>query len=114
MSKAYYGQIDYPDDADYGYIGRTSAHYGDDPDAEDSMFVPDYWASADDPDELAGDVHKLTKEGAEWLDQYYWDLGAGYDLCYGRAKSLAAEYSKEEAYEHLTDPKNGLSTFYRE
>lgn len=93
----------------YGFIGRASAYYDDGPDA---MFVPDYWTYADDPDELAGDVHQLTKEGAEWLDQYYWDFGAGYDLCYGRAKGLAAKYTKEEAWEHLTDQENGLSKPY--
>ena len=91
------------------YIGRTEAYYeGDD----DAVFTPDMWTSSEDHDDLAGEVHELTKSGEDLLSQYYDDLSVGYDLCNGRAKGLAAQYSREEMWNHLTDPKNGLSYLY--
>lgn len=84
----------------YGYIGRTSAWYGDD-DIE-SIFIPDYWKWVDSPNQLAGDVHELTEEGNELLSKWCNDASAGYDLCFGRMKGLAAEYSREEIYQLIT------------
>ena len=88
------------------YIGRTSAYYGDD---DDYVFLPDMWTDSDDPSDMAGEVHELTESGEKILDDYYWDLGAGYDLCNGRAKGLADRFSREQMWEHLTDPANGYS-----
>lgn len=89
------------------YIGRTSAYYDDD---DDCVFTPDLWTDSDNPADLAGEVHKLTESGEKLLDDYYWDLGAGYDLCHGRAQGLADKFSREEMWEHLTNPENGYST----
>lgn len=84
----------------FGYIGRTAAWYGDYD--NDSLFVPEYWKWVDDPDELCGDVHELTEEGNDLLEQWCDDAAVGYDLCYGRAKGLAAEYNREQIYAKIT------------
>jgi len=91
------------------YIGRTAAYYDDD---DNYVFTPDLWACGDDPAKLAGEIHVLTEEGVGLIDRWLYDLGAGYDLCNGRAQGLAAQYSREEMWNHLTDPKNGLSYLY--
>lgn len=82
------------------YIGRTSAWYGDDED-EDNLFVPDYWNWANDPKELAGEVHELNQEGHDLLFEWIDDRSRGYNLCSGRAYGLAAVYSKEDIFEKL-------------
>lgn len=88
------------------YIGRTAEYYDGD---DGAVFTPDLWTSSENIDELAGEVHELTEQGADLLSQYYEDLGAGYDLCNGRAKGLADRYTREEMWEMLTDPQNGYS-----
>lgn len=88
------------------YIGRTSAYYGDD---DDYVFTPDLWTDSYNPDDLAGEVHELTEDGEKILDDYYLDLGAGYDLCNGKAQGLANRFSREQMWEHLTDPANEYS-----
>lgn len=82
------------------YIGRTSAYYGD-ADSDDDFFVPDYWNWANNPQELAGDIHVLNKEGEDLMFEWIDDYSRGYNLCSGRAYGLAASYSKEDIYEKL-------------
>lgn len=90
------------------FIGRTDAYYNDD---DESVFTPDYWTrgwSRDDSDfAVEGPVYELTEEGDKLLSEWCDDRSAGYDLCYGRAKGLAARYSKTEMWELLTNPENG-------
>lgn len=86
------------------YIGRTAAYYDCD---DDYIFVPDLWDIEEDAEKLAGDIYELTDEGDELCYRYLHDLSCGYDLCYGRAKGLAAEYSREEFFTYVTDEKNG-------
>ena len=86
------------------YIGRTAAYYDND---DEYIFVPDLWDIEEDADKLAGDIYELTEEGEELCYRYFHDLSCCYDLCNGRAKSLAAEYSREEFFAYVTDEKNG-------
>lgn len=83
------------------YIGRTSAYYDDDDDSLDDFFVPHYWEWANDPMELAGDVHELNTEGQDLMFAWIEDVSRGYNLCSGRAYGLAAQYSREEIYDKL-------------
>lgn len=91
------------------YIGRTQAYYDGD---DGSVFTPAQWKCSENPSELAGEVHVLTPEGERLFDQWCDDMSCGYDLCNGRAKGLAAEYSSEEMWSLLTDQSNGYSTKY--
>ena len=88
------------------YIGRTDAYYDEE---QDWVFTPALWKWVGNPANLAGEVHALTKEGEELLEQWCDDVSVGYDLCYGRAKGLAAKYTSEQMWEKLTDPKQGYS-----
>lgn len=84
------------------YIGRTSAYYeGDD----DGVFTPDYWTWENNPNLLAGEIHELNEDGVNLMIEWGDDYSAGYDLCSGRAKGLAARYSKEEIFQKLCSPE---------
>lgn len=48
---------------------------------------------------------KLTKEGREICDQYFDDLSLGYDLCYGKAKGLAQQYTQNSFYDMIKNTR---------
>ncbi len=83
------------------YIGRTSAYYFDD---DEGVFTPDYWTWENNPNLLAGDAHELNEDGVKVMFMWGDDYSAGYDLCTGRAKGLAARFDKEEIYRLLCLP----------
>ena len=47
-------------------------------------------------------VIELTDEGLELAEQGIEDDTFGYDLCYGRAKGLAGQYSQYDMWKRLT------------
>lgn len=69
--------------------------------------TPDFFTEHPNEDdyELEENCYELTSEGEELYEQWCEDYGVGYDLCYGRMKGLADQYTKTELWEHLiSDP----------
>lgn len=75
------------------YIGLTEAYFAED---DGSIFVPDYWAVTNDPDELAECKGLLTYDGVKrygkWAKAYYWmneyqrENSYGYDEFFKMSK----------------------------
>lgn len=67
------------------------------------IFVPTMWTIVEELKDCQGEWAELTEEGAEWAEDYLYDLSCGYDLCYGRATGKAALYTMSQAWELLTE-----------
>jgi hypothetical protein len=97
--------------------------------AEDfpSVFTPNKWVLVDRYSALISDEHwdkvmggefdwnmwpdelaiPLTFEGRKFVEQFEEDSSVGYNLGDGRAKGLANEYTTNEIWDVVSDPKNG-------
>lgn len=85
-------------DNEYGYIALTKAYLEDD---DESVFTPAMWFYHHSKDECYGPYMALSEEGEEFVRQWLDDRLLGYDLCYGRAKGLAARYSQYDAWNEI-------------
>lgn len=83
------------------YIQLTE-QYADYLENEDNyVFTPCMWEVSDiRNDDVEG--YELTDEGLELAEQWIEDDTFGYDLCYGRARGLAGQYSQYDMWERLT------------
>jgi len=88
-----YGVIGWSQDESDGVFDRSEVVLGD---------------SIDDVPNYPYDVYALTREGKEVYEEWCEDASAGYDLCYGRMKGLAAKIggTERDIWNYLTSNKN--------
>ncbi len=67
---------------------------------DDYVFIPCMWEISETRNEDV-EGYELTDEGLELAEQWIEDDSCGYDLCYGRAKGLAGQYTPHEMWERL-------------
>jgi hypothetical protein len=113
LSESYWSGGEYYEDQEEMYIGRTSAYYGYDDD-DDNIYEPDYWTYDEDPNckEFAGEVYALNADGISELN---WWLNCQRSNEYQRRNTFNHNnMSREQMWNHLTDPSSHLSTLVRE
>ena len=113
LSESYWSGGEYYEDQEEIYIGRTSAYYGYDDD-DDNIYEPDYWTYDEDPNckEFAGEVYALNADGISELN---WWLNCQRSNEYQRRNTFNHNnMSREQMWNHLTDPSSHLSTLVRE
>lgn len=69
---------------------------------DDYVFIPCMWEISETRNEDV-EGYELTDEGLELAEQWREDVSHGYDLCYGKARGLAGQYTQEEMWERLKE-----------
>lgn len=67
---------------------------------DDYVFIPCMWEISETRNEDV-EGYELTDEGLELAEQWIEDDSYGYDLCLGRARGLAGQYTQYEMWERL-------------
>lgn len=67
------------------------------------VFEDDAELERDDEVEYAEEIYDLTESGEEYVREYLEDYSCGYDLCYGRMKGLAAQYTWDKFFNMITN-----------
>lgn len=67
---------------------------------DDYVFIPCMWEISETRNEDV-EGYELTDEGLELAEQWIEDDSYGYDLCFGRARGLAGQYTQYEMWERL-------------
>ena len=83
----------------YGFISEIDWEQYDD----DSVFAPFPFVWKKNAEDCPAQAYRLTEEGNDLLDSWYDDYSVGYDLCNGRAKGLARDYSPYQIFEKITN-----------
>lgn len=84
----------------FGFIAITREYLEDD---DESVFTPTMWKVYEKEEDCYGPCMALSEEGREFVNRWCDDYSVGYDLCYGRAKGLAAKYSRYDVWNEIVE-----------
>lgn len=93
---------------EFGWL-TISPDYIEASEDDDAVFMPQLWWIVDSYDETTNvweEPIPLTEEGRKFAEEWLDDDSRGYDLCYGRAYGLAADYSAQQVWDMIKSDKD--------